>query len=110
VFLVGRAHAVCPRLLKPRDSAGKLRAIARTLHRRIQNTGAQELGNELKFVGRQTGQEAPGLRFQRLIGTLNKGGYQRISHGRSPVGGETYEPTRFWPYYCESCNRVQGVG
>ena len=92
VLLIGGAHpgAVCPRLLKARDSFGELGAIARAVHRRIQNTGAQELGNELKFVGRQTGQEAPGLGFQRLIGTLNKGGYQRLSHGRSPVGGETY--------------------
>ena len=92
VFLVGgvRAGAVCPRLLEARDPFGDLRAIARAVHRRIQNTGAQELGNELKFVGRQAGQEAPGLGFQRLIGTLNKGGYQRLSHGRSPVGGETY--------------------
>ncbi len=92
VFLVGGAYsgAVPSRLLKARDSFGEFRAIARTMHRRIQNTGAQELGNELKFVGRQTGQEAAGLRFQRPIGTLNKGGYQRISHGRSPVGGETH--------------------
>ena len=92
VFLVGRAHpgALCPRLLEARDSFGELRAIARAVHRRVQNTGAQKLGNELKFVGRQAGQEAPGLGFQRLIGTLNKGGYQRLSHGRSPVGGETY--------------------
>jgi hypothetical protein len=92
VFLVGGAQlgAVCPRLLKERDSFGELRAIARTVHRRIQDTGAQELGNELQFVGRQAGQEAPGPGFQRLIGTLNKGGYQRLSQGRSPVGGETY--------------------
>jgi hypothetical protein len=92
VFLVGGARpgAVFPRLLKARDSFGEFGAIARAFHRRIQNTGTQELGNELKFVGRQTGEEAPGLGFQRLIGRLNKGGYQRLSHGRSPVGGETY--------------------
>ena len=92
VFLVGGAYsgAAPPRLLKARDSFGEFRAIARAMQRRIQNTGAQELGDELKFVGRQAGQEAAGLRFQRLIGTLNKGGYQRISHGRSPVGGEAY--------------------
>ena len=92
MFLVGGAHsgAVCPRLLKTRDSFGELRAIASAVHRRVQNTGAQELGNELQFVGREAGQEAPGLGFQRLIGTLNKGGYQRVSQGRSPVGGETY--------------------
>jgi hypothetical protein len=81
---------VCPRLLKARDPFGELRAIARAVHRRIQDTGAQEFGDELKFVGRQAGKEAPGLGFQRLIGTLNKGGYQRLSQGRSPVGGETY--------------------
>jgi hypothetical protein len=95
VFLVCGAHpgAVCPRLLKVRDPFGELGAIARAVHGRIENTRAQELGNELKLVRRQTGQEAPGLGFQRPIGTLNKGGYQRLSHGRSPVGGETYEPS-----------------
>jgi hypothetical protein len=48
-------------MLKACDSFSELRAIARAVHRRIQDTGAQELGNELQFVGRQAGQEAPGL-------------------------------------------------
>src|SRR5260370_6233593 len=76
VFLVGVAYsgAVPSRLLKARDSFGEFRAIARTMHRRIQNTGAQELGNELKFVGRQTGQEAAELHFPRANGTPHKGG------------------------------------
>ena len=64
VLLVGSARgAVCPRLLKARDSFGELRAIARAVHRRIQNAGAQKFGDELQFVGGQPGQEAPGLDF-----------------------------------------------
>jgi hypothetical protein len=81
VFLVRAAHlgTIRPRPLKARDAFGELGAIARAVHRRIQNTGTQELCNELKFVGGQTRQEPPYFRFQRLIGALNKGGYQRLS-------------------------------
>jgi hypothetical protein len=62
----------------------------------------------LKFVGRQAGQKAAGFRFHGLISTRNKGGYQGISHGRSPVGEEAYQTLWPVPYYCESRNRLQG--
>jgi hypothetical protein len=77
-------------VLKSRDSFGEFRSIARATSLRFQNTGTQKLGDKLKFVGRQAGQKAAGLRFQALISTRNKGGYQGISHGRSPVGEEAY--------------------
>jgi hypothetical protein len=83
-------RAVCACVLKSRDSFGELRAIARATRLRFQNTGTQKLGDKLKFVGRQAGQKAAGFRFQGPISTRNKGGYQGISHGRSPVGEEAY--------------------
>src|SRR5258708_33636105 len=83
-------RAVCPHVLESRDSFGKFRAIARATRLRFQNTGTQKLGDKLKFVGRQASQKAAGFRFQGLISTRNKGGYQGMSHGRSPVGEEAY--------------------
>jgi hypothetical protein len=56
----------------------------------FQNAGAKISGNELKFVGRQAKQETTSVQLLGPIGTRNKGGYQSVSHGRSPVGEEPY--------------------
>jgi hypothetical protein len=59
----------------------------------LQNAGAQIFGNELEFVGGQPEQEALGAELFRPIGTRNKGSYQRVSQGVSPVREEPYYPT-----------------
>jgi hypothetical protein len=53
---------------------------------RIENTGAQEFGDELQFVTGQALHETAGPGFMRIIGTRNQSGYQSTSQGRTPVG------------------------
>jgi len=56
----------------------------------IEDTGAQEFGDELQFVRGQALHETAGLGFMRTNGTRNESGYQSTSQGRTPVGEKSY--------------------
>ncbi len=57
----------------------------------LQETGTEELGDELKLVGGKAEQEAAGLKLYGILNTRNQRGYKRVAHGRSPVGENTYQ-------------------
>jgi len=78
------------RVLVAGDAIGPLSPRRTGLARGIEDTGAQEFGDELQFVGGQSLHETPGLGFMRTIGTRNESGYQSTSQGRTPVCEKSY--------------------
>jgi hypothetical protein len=78
------------RIGNPAHPLGKFFPRAGTGSSALQYVPAQVSCDELKLVRGQTHQKASGEGFVRAIGTRNKGGYQTVSHGRSPVGEEPY--------------------
>jgi len=83
-------HPAGGRLLVAGDALGPLCARRAGLARGIENTGAQEFGDELQFVRGQALHETAGLGFMRTTGTRNESGYQSTSQGRTPVGEKPY--------------------
>jgi hypothetical protein len=83
--------AAVGRLLVAGNALGPLCPGCARIAPQVENAGAQKLRDELQFVGGQALDETAGLGSMGTIGTRNQGGYQSTSHGRSPVGEESYQ-------------------
>jgi hypothetical protein len=77
----GRARTAV-RLLIQRDAFDEARSRGLARMVLLENTRAQEPGNELKLVRRQTRQKPPGFHLKALICTRYQSGYKSISHYR----------------------------